>query len=82
MTDSPPSEKQRAAYAGGKAAYAGGFESTVCPYPIVDPGQDPEQLGVLWVRGYVQARQAAGEAAPMLPQAPPPPVPVPTAGEG
>lgn len=59
----PPSEKQKAAYAAGRSAFANGFESTTCPYSLTAP--DPERLGKLWVRGFVDARIAAGVPAPV-----------------
>ena len=75
-----PSEKQRAAFAAGGSAYAAGFPSTVCPHPIVGPEEDREQLGLLWVRGYVQRRQATGVRE--LPPAPEPPQGLPTRKRG
>ena len=46
-----PSDEQVEAYDAGRAAYAAGDASTVCPH---DPRSE---LGTLWLRGYVLARR-------------------------
>lgn len=46
-----PSEEQIEAYDAGRAAYAAGDPSTVCPH------EPRSELGTLWVRGYVLARR-------------------------
>ena len=70
-TEVEPTEKQRAAFQGGRDAFVAGFPSDVCPHPIVDEVADPEQLGRLWVRGWVKAKHDA-QGPPRAPRREPP----------
>jgi len=56
----PPSETQKAAYQAGRDAFVSGSASTTCPYSTDVPGG----LQILWVRGFVDARDASGAQPP------------------
>lgn len=60
MAVTEPTQEQRDAYAAGRAAFDAGQPITACPHKMVSVDEDPLQLGKLWVRGFVQAREVSG----------------------
>lgn len=65
MSETPPTDVQRAAYAAGRAAFAEGLPLTACPHRHGE--DDPEGLRTLWVRGYSDAGERAGAPVPRRP---------------